>query len=278
MADKKISQLPLASTPLAGSETLPIVQTGATVQVSVTNLTAGRGISATSVTNGLGAVGTPSYTFTGDTNTGMWSPSADAIAFSTAGVEQARITNSGRLGIGVTNPGTTLGIVSNTSPSVSVEYYDATNAGATYRGRKARGSFSAPTAVLANDYILALTAAGYGDTGFGGNIGLAGFRASENFTDAARGTNFVIETTANGTNTRAERARVTSEGVVGIGTNSPNAAARLDVTSTTSGFLPPRMTTAQRDAISTPPDGLMLYNSTTNKLQVRAAGSWVDLH
>jgi hypothetical protein len=58
--------------------------------------------SATSIANGLGAVGTPSYTFTGDTNTGMWSPSADAIAFSTAGSERVRVTSSGDVGIGVT--------------------------------------------------------------------------------------------------------------------------------------------------------------------------------
>jgi hypothetical protein len=75
-----------------------------------------------------------------------------------------------------------------------------------------------------------------------------------------------------------ERLRIDSSGNMGVGTSSPNAAARLDVTSTTSGFLPPRMTTAERDAISSPPNGLMLYNTTTDKLQVRAAGSWVDLH
>jgi hypothetical protein len=38
MADLKISQLPAATTPLAGTEVLPIVQTGSTVQVSVNNL------------------------------------------------------------------------------------------------------------------------------------------------------------------------------------------------------------------------------------------------
>jgi hypothetical protein len=76
----------------------------------------------------------------------------------------------------------------------------------------------------------------------------------------------------------AERMRITSAGNVAIGTTAPSAAARLDVTSTTSGFLPPRMTTAQRDAITSPPNGLMLYNTTTNKLQVRAASAWVDLH
>jgi hypothetical protein len=76
----------------------------------------------------------------------------------------------------------------------------------------------------------------------------------------------------------SERVRVTGAGIVAVNTISPSAAAQLDVSSTTRGFLPPRMTTAQRDAISTPPDGLILYNATTSKLQVRAGGAWVDLH
>lgn len=50
MADAKISNLPAASTPLAGSEVLPIVQSGATKQVSVDNLTAGKTVSASGVT------------------------------------------------------------------------------------------------------------------------------------------------------------------------------------------------------------------------------------
>lgn len=91
-----------------------------------------------------------------------------------------------------------------------------------------------------------------------------------------------------GNNTASSTARIncnggnsyfnTLGGSVGIGTNSPNAAAALDVSSTVGGFLPPRMTTTQRDAITSPPAGLMLYNSTTNKLQVRTDTAWVDLH
>jgi|688.fasta_scaffold99867_3 hypothetical protein len=50
MADLKISQLPAATTPLAGTEVLPIVQSGATKQVSVNNLTAGKAVSASSLT------------------------------------------------------------------------------------------------------------------------------------------------------------------------------------------------------------------------------------
>ena len=67
-------------------------------------------------------------------------------------------------------------------------------------------------------------------------------------------------------------------GKVGVGTTSPAASAALDVTSTIGGFLPPRMTGTQRDAIGSPANGLVLYNTTTDKLQVRAAGAWVDLH
>ena len=50
MADKKISALTASTTPLAGSEVLPIVQSSTTVKVSVANLTAGRAVSASSLT------------------------------------------------------------------------------------------------------------------------------------------------------------------------------------------------------------------------------------
>lgn len=56
MADKKISALTSASTPLAGTEVLPIVQAGATVKVAVSDLTAGRAISATQITLSTGNV------------------------------------------------------------------------------------------------------------------------------------------------------------------------------------------------------------------------------
>jgi len=61
---------------------------------------------------------------------------------------------------------------------------------------------------------------------------------------------------------------------VGVGTASPNAAAMLDVSSTTKGFLPPRMTTAQRDAISSPAAGLVIYNTSTNVLNFYNGSAW----
>jgi hypothetical protein len=50
MADKKISALTAAATPLAGTEVLPIVQSGSTVKVSVADLTAGRAVSSSNLT------------------------------------------------------------------------------------------------------------------------------------------------------------------------------------------------------------------------------------
>ena len=50
MADIKISQLPAATTPVAGTEVLPIVQSGTTSKVAISDLTAGRAVSASTIT------------------------------------------------------------------------------------------------------------------------------------------------------------------------------------------------------------------------------------
>jgi hypothetical protein len=63
-------------------------------------------------------------------------------------------------------------------------------------------------------------------------------------------------------------------GTVAIGTASPSAAALLDVSSTTKGFLPPRMTTTERNAIVTPPAGLVIYNTSTNVLNFYNGTAW----
>lgn len=173
MADKKISQLTAAATPLAGTEVLPIVQGGATVKVPVADLTSGRTVRAAAL-----AVGTPTAA---ETLTVFSATNEFAIQWSGPGRAWVLASASNRC------------------------------------------------------YI-------------------------RNKTDSVVPITFL------------------NEGNTGVGTSAPNAAAQLEVSSTTRGFLPPRMTTAQRDLIATPPDGLTLYNSSTSKLQVRAAGAWVDLH
>jgi hypothetical protein len=61
---------------------------------------------------------------------------------------------------------------------------------------------------------------------------------------------------------------------IGIFTDTPNNSAALDITSTTKGFLPPRMTTAQRDLIATPAEGLVIYNTTTQVLNFYNGAVW----
>ena len=68
---------------------------------------------------------------------------------------------------------------------------------------------------------------------------------------------------------------------LGIGTLSPNNTAALEIASTTQGFLPPRMTFAQRQAILSPATGLMVYctncGETGGEPQFYNGSSWVNM-
>ncbi len=71
---------------------------------------------------------------------------------------------------------------------------------------------------------------------------------------------------------------------VGIGTNTPHSSAKLDIVSTSSGILIPRMSTAQRTAISTPASGLLVYDLGTKSFwyfdtswkELRSSGNTLD--
>jgi hypothetical protein len=72
----------------------------------------------------------------------------------------------------------------------------------------------------------------------------------------------------------AERMRIDSSGNVAIGTSSPSATAILDVQSTTKGVRMPNMTTTQKNAISSPAAGLMVFDTTLAKLCVYSGSAW----
>jgi hypothetical protein len=124
MADTKISALPASTTPLAGTEVLPIVQSGATKQVSVADLTAGRAISATAVTASTGnfivgtagqgidfsaTPGAPGATseLLDDYEIGTWTPtdaSGAGLTLSVASANYTKIGNTVRLQAQITYP------------------------------------------------------------------------------------------------------------------------------------------------------------------------------
>jgi hypothetical protein len=65
------------------------------------------------VVTGAGTVSAPVYSTTGDTNTGIFFPAADTIAFAEGGVEAMRITSDARVGIGTTSPDEKLSVQTN---------------------------------------------------------------------------------------------------------------------------------------------------------------------
>lgn len=66
-------------------------------------------------------------------------------------------------------------------------------------------------------------------------------------------------------------------GSVGIGTVNPNNSAALDVQSTDKGMLIPRMTSAQRNAISNAATGLLVFDNTTGSFWFKNANGWSEL-
>ena len=68
-----------------------------------------------------------------------------------------------------------------------------------------------------------------------------------------------------------------NNGNVLVGTTSNIVSSKLTIESTTQGFLPPRMTTTQKNAIATPATGLMVYDTTLNRPCFYDGTSWITL-
>jgi len=81
----------------------------------------------------------------------------------------------------------------------------------------------------------------------------------------------------NGTFRNANSAYLatTAGGAVGIGLTTIDSTAQLHMSSTTKGALLPRLTTTQINAITTPANGLLLYNTTLNHMCCYQGGAWV---
>ena len=67
---------------------------------------------------------------------------------------------------------------------------------------------------------------------------------------------------------------INPNGSIGVGTATQDASSLLDLTSTTRGFLPPRMTTAQRNAIAVPANSLFIYNTDTSHFNFWNGLTW----
>jgi hypothetical protein len=204
-----------------------------------------------------------------------------SLAFSTRNfvtdtmVEAMRINNRGNVGIGTTTPNSKLEVAGN----VAIGYTSAapTN-GMIVQGNVGIGTtnpFDDRLRVTASnttgsDVYSYINATNEIDADF--RIFISGSASSDKRALIGTSTNTSLSLITNNT----ERMRITSAGNVGIGTPSPATSAILDLSSTTGALLLPRMTTTQRDAL-TAVNGMILYNTTTNAIQGREGGAWVDL-
>jgi hypothetical protein len=194
-----VSALDAATTPLAGSEILSIVQSGSTVKVSVANLTAGRAISASAATISgnvlVGATSTRSVgnSFQNTTSSQIFNElkATDLAAFTT--VLNRNDSNSARMVFGKSR-GTTAGSVT------TVQAND--NLGSMY--------WAGADGTSLNPIAAAIDVAVDGTPGLNDMPG-----------------RMVFSTTADGASTPTERMRITSSGDVGIGTNSPGASLHV---------------------------------------------------
>ena len=179
-----------------------------------------------------GSAASPSITNDGDTNTGIFFPAADTIAFSEGGVEAMRLDSAGNMGLGVT-------------PSA----WDAT-----YKVLQIGGN----PLISGTDQALALTSNAYYNSGW--KYVTSGRNAAYYEVNKANGGIHAWYTAASGTAgntiTFSESMRIDSSGNVGIGTSSPSA--KLDVNGNIAGG------SVNVFGTSTPANGI--NNVTTNAL------------
>jgi hypothetical protein len=173
--------------------------------------------SGSTITAALGNASTPGITFTGDTNTGIYSPGADQVAVATSGTGRLFIDSSGRALIGTSSASTA------TSAQYSriqiVGHTGATEA----PGRLVLRRNETSSNISLNEQI--------GQIFFGDNE--AGeYALIECASEGTAGSGdypgrIVLSTTADGASSPTERMRITSAGLVGIGTNSPSSLLHL---------------------------------------------------
>jgi len=221
------------------------------------------------------------YTTTG-LNLNSTEFTATAISFTHLGITRGSFgvnSNSGEFRWGVNSGGYFPTIYSNNVEAMRIDTAQNVNIGATALGArvgiKGSGSTSATTSLLvqnsAGTQMMKMGDAGYF---FAGNSSANTYIINDPSDAGYFATQGPIFLQNGGTTSVAIIGQRMS---IGKGASYADASATLELSSTTRGFLPPRMTTTQKNAIASPATGLVVYDSTTNKLQCYNGSTWNDL-
>lgn len=209
------------------------------------------------------------------------------LALLSGSTERMRITNSGNVGIGTSNPGfattgrTVLTLNGPTSALMEFqnggifksylfqgpggfEIYDISNIQFSVNGgERMRVASNGNVGINTTAPIHKLSVNGK----IGGDVWPAGY------IEFLATTETVISAESNVVLGYAQNVVVDNEGSVGVGTIAPETCAAVEIKSITQGFLPPRMRTGERDSIGSPVAGLMIFNTDDEVVQVYTNGS-----
>lgn len=154
--------------------------------------------------------------------------------------DNRRLSLDGKLGINTKTPTSQIETAMDGGANSDIRMKVASSGGGVpvYYGMRSGGSLASPTATPTGKGLFWLGAMGHDGTAWTSLLtGLIGFYSTENWTSSAMGTDMRFFTTANLTNTRVERLRVTHDGRVGIGTTAPVQMLDVNGNVNTSGDL-----------------------------------------
>jgi len=190
-----------------------------------------------------GTAAAPSLYVSGDTNTGIYSPAADTLAFTEGGIEAMRIDSSGRLLVGASTARSSFFNTNIYSPFAQFESANNSNPGRFISLVHGEAAPSGPILILGKHRSNSV--GGYTVVQSDDEAGQISFQAADGtefvevagisaHVDNIPGANdmpgrLVFSTTADGAASPTERLRIDSSGRVGIGTTSPDPNYRLTV-------------------------------------------------
>ena len=225
------------------------VRIGSTVDPTVALDVTGAALISTTLgvtgvsTFAAGTVALPSITTTGDTNTGIYFPAADTIAFTEGGAEAMRIDSSGRLLIAFSTSNAAFAgklQYEDTNTSASLVRYSTSAGGAPslYLARSKGAAVGTNTIVASGDTLGIIAFSGANGTGYSDAAYIQGFVDGTPGASADMPGRLVFSTSSDGSATPTERMRIDSSGNLGIGTSSPATFGKFVTQTSTSATTP----------------------------------------